>query len=81
VRYGHAAGKNNSHMTTQTIRISGMHCDACIKLITRFFSRIPGVSVIRVENGVAQVTAETAKTISDFQGALAGTEYTVVGIS
>lgn len=63
----------------QTIRISGISCDACIQLITRLFSRMKGVnSVLSVnKNGMAQVSVESKLTKKDFADALADTAYSV----
>jgi copper chaperone CopZ len=68
---------------TQTITISGMTCDACVKLITKFFSRIPGVTrVIRVEKtGIAEVAVNEVLPVQAFTKALPGTQYSIVSIT
>lgn len=65
---------------TQTIKIDGITCDACIKLITKRFSRIPGVTeVLSVEkNGIATVDVEKPLPSDDYIKALDGTAYGVL---
>lgn len=67
----------------QTIQIEGMTCDACVKLITKKFSKIPGVTqVISVDKrGVAEVSVETDISKEVYENALAGTLYFVTDIN
>ncbi len=65
---------------TQTLVIDGITCDACIKLITKRFSRIAGVTnVVSVEkNGIATVTVEEKLPESVYAEALANTAYAII---
>ncbi len=58
--------------------VSGMHCDACIKLITMKVNKIDGVSEFTLmSDGQAKLSASRPITLSDIQAALHGLEYTV----
>lgn len=67
---------------TQTLVIDGITCDACIKLITKRFSRIPGVTnVVSVErNGIATVNVEEKLPENVYAQALANTAYAIIEI-
>ncbi len=67
---------------TQTVTIDGITCDACIKLITKRFSKIAGVTnVVSVEkNGIATVCVEEKLTESVYSEALADTAYAIIEI-
>ncbi len=67
---------------TQKLQISGITCDACIKLITRRFSKIVGVSqVVAVDkSGMVQIDVESALPATVYAQALSGTPYTVVRV-
>lgn len=68
---------------TQTIVIDGITCDACIKLITKRFSRIAGVtSVVSVEkNGMATVCVDNKLPEKVYSQALADTAYAVIEVN
>lgn len=68
---------------TQTVFIDGITCDACIKLITKKFLRIPGVAmVVSVEkNGKATVHVTERLSESVYSQALADTAYAVTAVS
>ena len=68
---------------TQTITIDGITCDACIKLITKRFSKIPGVSmVVSVEkSGVATVCVDKKLEEYVYSKALADTAYAVIEVN
>lgn len=67
----------------QTISIDGITCDACIKLITKKFSKIPGVlMVISVERtGEATVRVSDILPESVYSQALTDTAYAVTAVS
>ena len=67
---------------TQQLQISGITCDACIKLITRRFSKIEGVSqVVAVDkNGMVEVQVESLLPSSAYEKVLSETPYTVVRV-
>lgn len=70
-------------MNEQTIKISGITCGACIKLITKMLSRMEGVkNVISVDQqGIAKVSVATRCTKEAYAQALAGTPYIVESVS
>ncbi len=41
-----------------SIAIAGMSCDGCVASVTRVLSRVPGVRVVKVAVGSADVAAE-----------------------
>ncbi len=62
-----------------TVTISGIHCDACLKLIQRRLAKIPGVQDLTVEKtGKTTITGERKTTSSEIQDALIGTDYKIV---
>lgn len=66
-------------MNNQTIRISGMTCDACVKLVIRRFMKIPGATSARVMlDGTAHVEASRLIGKEEFMRALEGLPYNVI---
>lgn len=58
--------------------ISGISCEACIKLISRRVLTIKGVKIIKVSlTGDTSVTAERKISQSEIMKVLEGTEYQV----
>ncbi|OGG04867.1 hypothetical protein A2Z33_06210 [Candidatus Gottesmanbacteria bacterium RBG_16_52_11] len=70
-------------MNEQTIKISGITCGACVKLITRMLSHMEGVyNVLSVDpQGVARVSVAAKFTKEAYTEALSGTFYTVESVS
>ena len=68
---------------TQTIVIDGITCEACVKLISKRFSKIAGVtSVVSVEkNGVATVCVDKKLPESMYAQALADTAYAIIEVN
>ncbi len=67
---------------TQTITLKGLTCDACVKLITRKFMRIPGVSSTKVTlDGLAHVEANRTIEANEYKQVLTGLPYQIVTIS
>ncbi len=66
--------------TIQTIKLTGLHCPACQKIIEKRFSKIPGVLSVSVTlvNNQAMITASDEITPAQLQIALEGTAYTIV---
>jgi copper chaperone CopZ len=64
-------------MTTQTFKITGLHCEACTKLTAKRLKGIPDVddAVIHLENGKAEVQASREISLNEIQTALTGSEY------
>ncbi|OGG08667.1 hypothetical protein A2154_04825 [Candidatus Gottesmanbacteria bacterium RBG_16_43_7] len=70
-------------MNEQTIKISGITCNACIKLITKMLSRMEGINnVLSVDaQGNAKMSVASIFTKEAYAQALAGTPYTVENVS
>lgn len=63
----------------KTIKISGIHCDACLKLIARRVLKIGGMTNVEVDrSGNTTITSERDITTDEVQTALQDTEYKVV---
>ncbi len=67
-----------------TFQISGMHCDACAKLITRMVSKkiaddaqVSNIAVDK-ETNTAEITAGREISSEEVKTALKGTEYSIV---
>lgn len=61
------------------VSISGIHCDACLKLITRRVSTIPGVLDITVKkSGQTAINSDRNITQAKIQKALHGTDYKII---
>ena len=68
-------------MNEQTIALSGMTCNACVKLVTKMLFRMEGVTnVLLVVQGTAKVSVSTNCTKEAYAKALAGTPYTVISV-
>lgn len=63
------------------LKISGITCEACIKLIKRKVGKLDGVSdvVIKDNNGQTTITSIKKLNISDITSALSGLPYQVLG--
>lgn len=60
------------------IKISGMHCGACQKVIEKKLMKIEGVEKVNVElSGEAAITANRSIKIDEIKLALKGTDYQV----
>jgi copper chaperone len=60
-------------METTQIKIDGMHCDGCVKSVTRMLSAVPGVGKVDVSlaEGKASVAYDPAKAgLADFRRAV-----------
>jgi len=64
-------------MSTQTFKITGMHCVACTKLTAKRLKGIPGVeeAVVHLENSKAEIRASREVGLGEVQTALTGSEY------
>lgn len=49
--------RNNEGMK---IAIEGMHCDACVRRVTKALEKVPGIAVENVAVGSADVAADEA---------------------
>ncbi|MDO8512965.1 MAG: heavy metal-associated domain-containing protein [bacterium] len=73
---------NMQTLFTQKVKISGMTCGACAKLISKRISKIDGVQDIKIENntGETEIVSTQDLDISAIQNALGETEYKVVNL-
>lgn len=63
----------------QTIKISGLTCGACQKLITKRIMKIEGIKDVRVElNGKTEIDAERNISREEIMKVLEGTEYKII---
>ncbi|KKS89064.1 MAG: hypothetical protein UV63_C0025G0002 [Microgenomates group bacterium GW2011_GWC1_43_11] len=77
-----AEANSMSEPHIQTVRISGITCGACVRLITRKLSQMEEVdAVVSVDlNGLVHAAVNKTCTEEDFEQALTGTLYTVESI-
>lgn len=70
---------SNYHLN---VKISGITCEACIKLIKKKVGRLDGVSDITIKdnNGKTIITSIKKLNISDIITALSGLPYQVKGV-
>lgn len=60
-------------METHQLKIEGMHCDGCVRSVTRTLSALPGVARVEVSlaENRADVSYDAAKTgVADFKRAV-----------
>lgn len=64
------------------LKISGITCDACIKIIKRKVGKLDGVSDVAVKDNDGETTVTSIKklNISDITSALSGLPYQVNGV-
>ncbi len=67
-------------MNTIKFKLKGLTCEACVKLVTRYISKVPGVQniVIDLATGEAEVTSTTAIDFPAIKQSLVGTEYSII---
>ena len=67
-------------MKTTTLKLSGLTCTACTKLITKRIKTINDIADVTVElPGTATIKAEREVTEEEVKKVLEGTHYGVVG--
>lgn len=66
-------------MTTY-FKLSGLTCEACVKLSTRRLKRLTGVQDIKINlaNGETEITADHEISVQEADLVLAGSGYAVV---
>lgn len=65
-------------MNKQIFKISGFHCDACVKLSTMKIRKISDVHDVDItSDGVAAVSADRTITLDEISKSLDGLGYTV----
>jgi len=64
---------------TTTVRLSGLTCHACQKLVTTYLKNIHGVkdAIVDLETGMTTITADRAIPVSEVERALQNTAYRV----
>jgi len=72
--------KPTNQLTKQSFHINGMHCDACIRVITRRVKKIPNVTDVAVslETGITDVTSERKIEKNEIEEMLKDTEYSII---
>ncbi len=67
---------------TLNLKISGITCDACIRLIKKKIGKIIGVKdvVIRDNNGDTRIVSENKLKTADVAKVLEGLQYKVEGV-
>jgi copper chaperone CopZ len=67
-------------MTNQTFQISGLSCEACVKLVTNRFTKVPGVLEVKIDltSGQAQVFSEAKLDPTLLAQSLSDTHYSIV---
>lgn len=68
--------------TITKIKLGGLTCEACKKVIEKRLSKLDGVMEVNVSlaNSVADITAMRPINVSEVTEALKGTEYQVLGV-
>lgn len=66
---------------TLSLKISGITCDACVKLIKKKVGKLDGVSEVDIKdnNGETTITSIKKLNISDITSALSGLPYQIKG--
>jgi copper chaperone len=65
-------------MQNLEIKVEGMHCDGCVKSVTRVLGALPGVSKVEVllAEGKARLSYDASKSgPSDFKRAIEGAGF------
>ena len=67
-------------MNTTRVKIGGMTCHACQRVIENKVGKLPGVQKVKVEvnAGEAEVSSDKALTLDEIKQALSGTHYQVI---
>ena len=65
---------------TTTVKLAGLTCSACQKVIEKRLSKISGVSsvIVSLEDGKTDVTADRNITTEEIKNALEGTKYVIL---
>jgi copper chaperone CopZ len=66
----------------QRVKFSGLHCDACNKLISKRLAKIEGVNEVNVTNekGVFEVKGTAPITQAQIEGKFGDSEYKLISI-
>lgn len=62
------------------LKLAGLTCEACVKLVSNRFKKIPGVRDVDINliNGETKVSSETNIDLAILENSLAGTHYSIV---
>lgn len=67
-------------MNTISFKVAGLHCEACVKIASSRFKKVPGVTEAEIElaTGNAKVVSEADLDLDILRQSLEGTDYTIV---
>jgi len=66
-------------MTDINFKLEGLNCEACVKLSTNRFKKVPGVSDVSINLATGETHVIGDKiTLSDLEKSLEGTTYKIV---
>lgn len=64
--------------TVSEIRVTGMHCDGCVRRLEKALSGIADAKVLSVEVGLVEVELATAEARKKVEDAIAAAGYALV---
>lgn len=61
-------------------KLKGLNCEACVKIATKRFLKVPGVKEIKIDltTGNTQVLSEGEINLDTLQRSLADTDYLII---
>ena len=67
-------------MNNINFKLSGLTCEACVKLATNRFKKVPGVTKVRIDlsSGETQVSGLADLDLNILSASLEGTHYSIV---
>ncbi len=67
-------------MKTTNLKLNGLSCEACVKLVTSRFKKIPDVEEVKVDlaSGKVAITSKTELALPILGQSLAGTHYSII---
>ena len=66
-------------MTEINFKLIGLSCEACVKLSTNRFKKVPGVSEVSINLATGETSVSgTGFTLNDLERSLDGTTYKIV---
>ena len=69
-------------MSQKTFKVTGLHCQSCVRAVTGALTALPTVSAVEVDldaEGASLVRVDGDLSIEQVRAALADEDYTVVG--
>lgn len=67
---------------SQTFKVTGLHCQSCVRVVTGALTALPTVSAVDIDldpEGASTVRVDGDVTVDQVREALADEDYTVVG--